>query len=195
MATTQQRVRTNISVRNWAATTNVVVNEVQRVWLALVQARGLPNTYLTERRDLITNGLWTWLSMQHLNRAILEVYSEGSTGATERWDLVFDYAPPGSGLDADVRGEWKTYIDEIVAFTGALAELPPGSIYRVVVDLKPEVGGQPPAHVEGWGPTRLLSTEGMSARPVRSGEPVIRADLIGVGLEYWGRAQESEPRS
>jgi hypothetical protein len=192
MAVTQQKVRGRIGVKTWTQAILYVSQEVIRFWFIILQQRGLSNDHILKNRETITNGLYTWLLTRHLRQAILELYQEGSSEATERWDMTFKFADPDKedvSTEAGTEDVWKTYLDEVADFMRTLNALPPGTIYRVVVDLEDEVEGLPPVAVPGWSPGELKRVDHLEQHAF--GEPIIDTkgsgqDLIKVKMEYWG---------
>jgi PAS domain-containing protein len=182
------RVRGRVGVKTWAKATNYVANEVFRVWLIILSQRGQNNAGLLQQREVINNGLFTWLATHHLKKAILEIFQPSSSEAVERWDMEFTYANPTIEDIADedeVDEVWKTYLDEITPFMARMKALPAGTLYRVVVDLEDEVDGIPPPPVSGWEAATLRNIDHLQQQ--KFGE-VIKVDgLINVGMGVWGR--------
>jgi len=131
-----------------------VTNEVFRIWLTILNARGLFSDKLLDEREEITKGLFTWLMTHHLHSTVLEVYRAGLDDAIERWDMVFKYTPSFERPmgQRDIDATWQTIPDEISRLT---ERLPPDAIYRIVLGLHPEVEGMPPPAIRGWTPTIL----------------------------------------
>ena len=160
----QEGIWVQIVAKTWAKAILYVANEVIRVWIIILQQRGLGNEKLLQDKETINNGLFTWLLTHHLERAVLEMYQEGATEAVERWDMIFKYADPNkenvTGQE-EVDDVWKTYLDEVLEFImRKLNVLPSGTTYRVVVGLRDEVEGfPPPFEVSGWSPTTLRKAD------------------------------------
>lgn len=189
MATTASRVKGRVGVKTWAKATNYVATEIFRVWFIILQQRGLANTDLLQQKEILNNGLFTWLTTRHLKKAILEIYEPSSSEAVERWDMEFVYADPrveDLNSEDSVDEAWKTYLDEMTAFMARMNALPPGTEYRVVVDLEDEVDGNPPPSVAGWSSTTLRNTDNLQLQ--KFGEKIIRAgNLIDVTMDVRGR--------
>jgi len=185
----QEGIWVQIVAKTWAKAILYVANEVIRVWIIILQQRGLGNEKLLQDKETINNGLFTWLLTHHLGQAVLEMYQEGATEATERWDMIFKYADPNKENVTDqeeVDDVWKTYLDEVSEFMRKLNALPSGTTYRVVVNLKDAVEGYPPPEVPGWSPTTLRNFDHLQKHEF--GEPVITAGgKIQVGMEFWGK--------
>ncbi len=183
----REKVKGEVGVKTWTKATIFVANEVFHVWFVILQQRGLSNTDLLQKKEILVNGLFTWLLTRHLKMAVLEVYQGSSSEATERWDLIFKYANPNEDVSSEdeVDNVWQTYLAEVTEFAKKLNALPPGAVYRVVVDLEDKVEGQPPPDVEGWAPTTLRNTNNLQRHEF--GEDVIKAGgKIKVGMEFWG---------
>jgi hypothetical protein len=183
------RVKGRVGVKTWARATNYVANEVFRVWFIILSQRGLANADLLQKREVLNNGIYTWLATHHLKKAILEIYQPSSSEAVERWDMEFTYADPNVEDVSNEEGVdeiWKTYLDEMTTFMARMNALPSGTIYRVVVDLEDEVDGMPPPPVDGWGSTTLRNADHLQQQ--RFGENIISTGgLIDVGMGVWGR--------
>lgn len=189
MASAVSRVKGRVGVKTWAKATNYVATEIFRVWFIIIQQRGLANTDLLQKKEILNNGLFTWLTTRYLKRAILEIYEPSSSEAVERWDMEFAYADPRAedlNSEDSVDEVWKTYLDEMTAFMVRMNALPPGTEYRVVVDLEDEIDGNPPPAVAGWSSTTLRNTDNLQLQ--NFGEQIIRAGgLIDVSMGVRGR--------
>lgn len=193
MPATTQRVKCEVGVKTWTQAILYVVNNVFRVWLIILQQRGLNNEILLRDKETLNKGLFTWLTTHHLNKAILEVFETGKSEAAERWDLIFTYKDPTqediSGAE-DANKVWKTYLDEVSAFMKRLNALPSGTTYRVVVSLNSDVEGQSPPEVPGWSSTTLKDVTHLNN--MKFGEPIIQSGgLITTNMEFWGGIPDS----
>jgi hypothetical protein len=176
------KVRGEIGVRVWTTATIYVANEVMRVFFIILDQRGLHNSKLNSQKEVITNGLFTWITTRYLKAAFLEIYhSENQNKAVERWDLGFKYEEPKADIDPEnsTEREFKTYIEKIYKIQVKLNALPEGTEYRVVVNLE-----QGAPAVEGWHSTTLKDISHLEKHHI--GE-MIDTGLINVGMEYWGK--------
>ncbi|MCK4240918.1 MAG: hypothetical protein KAX30_04790 [Candidatus Atribacteria bacterium] len=175
------KVRGEIGVRVWTTATIYVANEVMRVFFIILDQRGLPNSKLNSQKEVITNGLFTWITTRYLKAAFLELYGPGENKAVERWDLGFRYEEPTADIDPEnsTERQFKTYIEKIYEIQAKLNALPEGTEYRVVVNLE-----QGAPAVEGWQPTTLKDISHLEKHNI--GE-MIDTGLINVGMEYWGK--------
>lgn len=184
MARGISKVRGEVGVRIWTKATIYVANEVMRVFITLLDQRRLNNYKLLQQKEVITNGLFTWITTRHLKTAVLEIYHQNDTNkAIERWDLVFMYEEPtdDDGFYEDKTEKlFETYLDEVSEFMRELAALPEGTEYRIVVDLD-----EGALAVEGWQPTIFKDISHLQQH--HFGDDVIRTGLIDLGMEYWGR--------
>jgi hypothetical protein len=141
---------THVSQRE-AVTVNVaersvtyIANTMFQVLFRIVAGRGLSPQHMSENRESLENGLFTWLAEQTLLRAFLEVFIASSDEAIERWDFDFTYT-------SDPRqGTRQPPVDEINRLCGTLRALPAGTQYRIVVQTAPGA-----TRVPGWEPTNL----------------------------------------
>ena len=176
------KIRGEIGVRVWTTATIYVANEVMRIFFIILDQRGLNNSKLLQQKEVINNGLYTWITTRHLKAAFLEIYHpEDQNKAVERWDFGFRYEEPKADIDPEnsTERQFKTYIEKIYEIQQRLDALPEGTEYRVVVNLEP---GAPA--VEGWQPTTLKDISQLERYHI--GE-MIDTGLINVGMEYWGR--------
>jgi len=176
------RIRGEIGVRVWTTATIYVANEVMRIFFIILDQRGLDNSKLLQQKEVINNGLYTWITTRHLKAAFLEIYHpEDPNKAVERWDLGFRYEEPKADIDPEnsTERQFETYIEKIYEIQKKLDALPEGTEYRVVVNLE---DGAP--EVEGWQPTTLKDISHLERHHI--GE-MIDTGVIKVGMEYWGR--------
>ena len=161
------RVGVNVSARSMV----YVANEITRLFLDIVNQRGLPLDYLNELLDTILTGLRTWIAGHWLTNAVLEIYDPSSDQLIQCIDLGLTYA-------AQMRGEehFETAIDQVRAALGH-DQLEPHIRYRVVVQL---ARGAP--NLPGWEATRLRSREHLRRAHL---DGVIDTVGIDVGMEYW----------
>ncbi|GAA1739038.1 hypothetical protein GCM10009681_07300 [Luedemannella helvata] len=152
MAISGTQVRTSVHV---AARSYVyIANEINRIFLESIQSAGLDPTAYVEIQQTIENGLRTWITMQYLEAAHLEIVERGTQVVRSRIDLGLSYVQNPSD------DRYSTDIDRV---RGALAGTPKmfGCEYRVVVTLK---DGAP--DVSGWGPTSLGSVDHLQRQDV-----------------------------
>lgn len=167
-----QKVHGKLGIRLWTRSVNYVANEVHRTWLELVNLRGLPVDYLVSRRQLLTDGLYTWLSLRKLKRTVMEL-SDSSGNVVERWDMQFSYDTTASDSE-----HYQTSLDRLTEAAGALSTLPPETQYRVLVDLEPDA-----PKVPGWGSSRFGDISHLQSRDLGG---VIDTARIGMQMVYYG---------
>lgn len=171
-----QKVHGRVGLRLWTRSITYIANEIQRVWMEVANARGASLDYLLSRSETIKNGLVAWLTTRSLNRATLEFYtSERDSEAAERWDMAFTYDTTGQRDSED----YQTHLDRITSLAREVKALPPGTCYRVVVDLAPEAVAVP-----GWSNTALRNVSHLQRYDLGD---AIESTRIGVQMEYHGR--------
>lgn len=165
--------RTRLRVATYTESVTHLAHGVLDIFQAIVVKLGLSTSYLDGNWAALMRGIKTWLNGQHLKTVHLEVIDRNGQ-PWSRCDLELTY------YDAGVSDVF--YVDLEVGRFSAMkfGPPPPGTYYRVVVDLKP---GAP--LVEGWGSTSLLSTEGM--RRIRAGG-AIGSPHIQANLDFWRRS-------
>jgi len=138
MATiTQQQVRVSMNVLTMSV--NYMVNTVMQLMLRIIKERGLSPKELIRDRDLLEDGLSTWLREQTLESLHVEVVSRRGEKALEIWTTVLEYrAEP----DLQVR---KPPVDQLATLCKKLRSLPSGTRYRILVSLRPGA-----TEVPGW---------------------------------------------
>ena len=136
---------------------------------------GLDPGKVTRNWHALDRGIRTWLFTRDLWQVVLEVYRAGTQSPVGRWDFDIEY-----GLGADGEGEMWTDPDAIRYAITKCGLDPGGCDYRIVAVTKP--GAQ---HVEGWGPTTLLSTDGFVRHSVGT---TIGANPLATRTAYWRRS-------
>lgn len=180
-------VRAELGVRIWTRATIYVANEIMRVFLIILDQRGLSNSKLISQKEAINNGLYTWIATRYLNTVICEVYLPSDPNKPiERWGLSFIYEEPKPDEKIDnpenaAHNQFKTYIEQIYELTMKLDTLPEGTEYRIVVNLDPDA----PA-VEGWQPTTIRDISHLKEHHI--GDEMVETGLISVGMEYRRRS-------
>ncbi len=137
----------------------------------VIRENGLSPEKLMQDRDVITNGMRTWLNSGHLTQVVVEFYRPGATTADARWEFPVGYS--GSGVEDDM---WldKSYLKQLIA----KAKRPSSECsYRIV--LFTSSGAQ---RVAGFSDCTLLPTGSMVAR---SAGTVIATGHVTAGVTYW----------
>ncbi|HXE74702.1 MAG TPA: hypothetical protein VNN18_03555 [Candidatus Xenobia bacterium] len=124
------------------------VNTVFQTMFKVVGGRGLPSDYLIERRKVIEDGLFTWLTEQALFSLHVEVFKRGENKCIERWDFEFVYrAEPDEKVG-------RPPLEELEQFMSKLKSLPAGAQYGLLANLKAGY-----TEVPGWSPRELMELE------------------------------------
>lgn len=139
----------------------------------IIRESGLSPEKFSGQWKTIHAGVTTWLTSQHLERLILEVYNPKTDGLVGRWDFDIVYSYRGDGafwIDPDAikyhilkQGVW-----------------PASCEYRIVATTKP--GRQ---DVSGWSSTTLRSTDGFVKQSIGTS---INGSGLSSGTGYWRKA-------
>jgi hypothetical protein len=135
---------TDVIINTMTKTSNFVVNSVFLTLFRIANGRDLSPTYLSERRQVIEEGIFTWISEQTLETLILEVYLMGTDQGLERYEFKFHYV---ADPDMEVR---HTPIKQIETFLSTLKQLPSEATYQVLVTLKTGA-----TQIPGWPPSKF----------------------------------------
>ena len=127
----------NVLERSVTATANWVFQLALRV----AKLRGLSPDSLIGKRQIIEDGLFTWLAEQTLEGISIEILDSKGEDAFERFDFEFTYR---AEADLAVRNPNIAKLEE---FCRTLRELPSGVEYRMVVSTASGA-----TKVEGWYP-------------------------------------------
>jgi hypothetical protein len=131
-------VDTNI----FAKSKNMVVNTVMETLLEISYRRHLDPAALLDLRKKIEDAVYVWLHDRTLMGLMLEVSLPESANALENWEMVFFYKDDPNN---EVK---KAPTQEMKRFAESLKDLPPGSAYRLLVNLAPDA-----KMLEGWSRT------------------------------------------
>lgn len=145
-ANTNVRQSVGVTVNTAERSVTFVANTMFQVLFRIATGRGLSPDYITRNREVIENGLFTWLAEQTLQRAYLEVFLSGHSQAIERWEFEFTY------IDTPEAGAKQPPVAELAELCGILKALPRRAEYRVVVQTSPGA-----TKVPGWKSTNLRS--------------------------------------
>jgi len=144
-------VRTSVHV---AAKSYVYIsNEINRIFYETIQSAGLDPTAYAQLQGTIESGLRTWITMQYLDQAHLEIIDSRTREVRSRIDLGLSYV--GNNED-----RYATDISRVREALRGTARMD-GCEYRVVVTLK---DGAPP--VKGWDATTLGSVDHLQRQDV-----------------------------
>lgn len=145
---TRVAVQTETRVRTAVHLTDAIMGTFSHILAHL----GLNSAYLTKHWATIEAGLKTWIAEGSLEDVRLECGPRSKPNAV--FEIPISYKITGSG---DI-----TFVTSQTRITRTLAKLqtvPAGTSYRVVV----ERNTSSHSHVDGWAPTTLADTSGMSS--------------------------------
>ena len=161
------RVNTYSSTHTIAHVTTNMLNFLKEI----IRETGLDPSHLMDEWGSLERAIRTWLNSRHLYRVVLEIYDPRTDALVPpRWDIdvVYDYAGDGT-LWADSNA--IRYHVQKAGFAASRCK------YRFILmnhDGRPDV--------EGWGPTNLRSTDGLSRYSIGS---TIGGNGIGTDASYW----------
>lgn len=150
-----------------------VATNILRGLKQIIAGCGLDVSKLSRQWDVLENGVAAWVSSQHLQELVLEVWDPRSPSRlVGRFDFTIDYGYYGTAdgelwLDPDT-------VSWAIKKNGAY---PSSCDYRIVADT---ADGAP--SVAGWSSTTLLATDGLSRHSVGT---AMGGGSIGAGLSYW----------
>lgn len=161
---------TSVTVNTYTHSVTYVTDKMLKSLKDIIRLSGLSPEKLTRDWGVLTRGISTWLSTEHLQQVHLEVYDPKTDKLIGRWDFEIYYGFAGDGafwVDTDLikyhilkSGNW------------------PGSCeYRIVVTNKP---GRP--DVDGWSKATLRSTDGFVKQSIGTG---IDGSGLSTGMSYW----------
>ena len=150
---TQAGVQTRTSVHVTAKAYTYIANEISRIFYDVIQSAGLDPTAYANLQRTIEAGLRTWITMQKLEAAHLEIVEPGSQRVRSRVDLGLTYG----GFNDDQYSTDMAKVRQALAGTVRMD----GCEYRVVVTLGPNAPS-----VAGWGPTNLGSVDHLQRNDV-----------------------------
>ena len=159
-------VETQIEVSTHTAALNFVTNQTITMFLKYVNQRGLDTAYLTRNRDILEDGIWTWLAGRHLEKAVLEVYRDDDDTLVERLDLPFAYTKPDE-VDAETaqqlqEQDFESFHEVVLEHVQDLDAPPEDCRCRVIVSLQDNEDGQAPLPVDGWTKSSFRDTDHLS---------------------------------
>lgn len=152
-----------------------VSNEVLNFIIRIVNGRGLDLGYVNRNRDIIADGLFAWVGTRKLEKLILEIHDEGKDHVVERFDMNFEYSAVVPSTRDSI---FETNMNKLEDFLAKLPGHNSDLAYRIIAVVSP---GAP--EVSGWSPTALRSVDHLKNQSLGG---MIKADYIGVAMEYWG---------
>lgn len=163
MTQSSVKTKTKTDVSTWTTALTYATNQTISLLMKYANQRGLDTNYLTRNRDVLEDGLYTWLCSRHLDEVYLEVYNPNTDTVEERLDIGFQHEDPSIADNETAR---KLQEKEFEALHSSIleqvrrSEAPPdGCRYRVVVSFRETEEGEDPPDVDGWSPTSLRSVD------------------------------------
>jgi hypothetical protein len=146
-----------------------MVNEINRIFLESITGAGLDPSELAQVLHDVERGLRTWVTLQQLEAAHLEIWDPATDRVRMRVDLAIAFhSDPGERYDANIER-----VRGAVAGVGNLT----GCRYRVLVTLAPNA-----AEVRGWGTTTMRSVDHLQQHQVGD---VVNTSRGSVAMSYY----------
>jgi len=164
---------TSVVVNTYAHSVTYVTDKMLMSLKEIIRCSGLSPEKLAGEWKVLHRGISTWLSSQHLQTVVLEVYNPSTNKPIGRWDFDIQYGASGDG------GMWVN-TDEIKHHIQKAGQWPASCKYDIIVTTKT---GK--AAVEGWGDTAFRSTDGMVRQSLGT---TIDGSGLKSGTAYWRRA-------
>jgi hypothetical protein len=164
----------NVTVNTYTHSVVYVADNILKSLKDIIVLSGLDPTNLVDDWASKMRGLQAWLTSQHLERVILEVFDPKTDALVGRWDIDVVYTM-GSG-----DGGFWTDTDQIKYHIGKAGLVPSAARYRILLQNKP---GRP--DVEGWGPAEYRSTEGFVRQSLGT---TIEHNGLGGSAAYWRKS-------
>ncbi len=166
---------TTVFVNTYAYSVTYVTDKLLTQVKDIIRLSGLDPGRLTDDWECLERGISTWLSTQHLEEVVLEVYDPKTGRLILRWDFEIYYGFMGDG---------SFWVDpEDVRYHIRKQDvLPSTCCYRVVATTKL---GRP--DVLGWSTTTLLSRDGFVKQSIGT---TIDGSGLSTRAGYWRRAAQ-----
>lgn len=185
------QTETKVEVSTWTASYNYATNQVVSILHKIANQRGLGTGYLTRHKDILEDGIYTWLCGRYLEAVHLEVYDPETDEVVERPDFEFVYTAPKEADEETVRQvqeqQFEALHREFLDAMSTLEAPPEGCRYRLVVSLIENEEGQEPPPVAGWSSSSLRSTDHL--REMDLGQWLDAGAVRGSGT-FWHGSEE-----
>jgi hypothetical protein len=162
-----------VSVSTFTHTAGYLTANLIRSITDIVKEVGLDPGELPSQT--LDRGLKVWIESEDLTKLVLEIYERSTNELFKRFDFDLDYTYSTSS-----DGSFWLDTDQVKFAIRKAGLLPSSCSYAVVATTKP---GRP--DVEGWSPTTLRSTNGMTRHAVGT---AIGAGSSAAGLAYYSRS-------
>jgi hypothetical protein len=168
---TSTAVSVNTFTHSVTYVTDQILLSIRRIisWSELDPAKFLGN------RDVLENGVKTWLRTRDLEQAMLEIIEPITAKLLVRWDIDVRYTS-----NANDDGTFWADTDAIKNAIKKCGAVPSECRYRILVHLK-----EGATAVSGWATTTLSSTDGLKRYCVGT---TIGANSVAAGTAYWKRS-------
>ena len=137
--------RTDVRIRTQTRSVVFVCNEMIRILVETVRARGLPLDYLQRNHELFSASFRTWLAGRWLNHLTVEVYDPKNDRLVEKYILGVAYEPEAEGEEV-----FESSMNKLQSELTRLRDLRPGCRYEVLVNLSKDAPDLP-----GWSKKQL----------------------------------------
>lgn len=163
-----------VSVYSYAHSVSYVTDNILKSLKDIIRLSGLSPEHLADEWASLHRAISTWISSQHLEQVILEVYNPKTDALVTRWDIDVVYAWDGSA------GQFWTDTEQLRYAILKQGLWPSEARYRVLLQNKP---GRPA--VAGWGPASARSLDGFVRQSLGT---TIEHGGLGASAHYWRAA-------
>lgn len=163
---------TSIRVNAYSHTVAYLSDKLLDSLKVVVYQAGLDLDSFLNSWESTDRALRTWLKSRHLEKVVLEIYNPDTKKLVTRWDLNIEYTDSYSD-----DGQFWADSDAIKFAIKKCGEIPSKCQYDIKILNKT---GRP--DVDGWGPCKFRSTEGLVRR---SAGTTIDAGAAGASADYW----------
>ena len=163
-----------VSVYSYAHSVSYVTDNILKSLKDIIRLSGLSPERLTDEWASLHRAMSTWITSQHLEQVILEVYNPKTDALVTRWEIDVVYAWDGSA------GQFWTDTEQLRYAILKEGLWPSEAHYRVLLQNKP---GRPA--VSGWGPASARSLDGFVRQSLGT---TIEHGGLGASAHYWRAA-------
>jgi hypothetical protein len=162
-----------VAVYSYAHSVSYVTDNILRSLKNIILLSGLSPAKLVDDWASLHQAISTWITSQHLEKVILEVWNPSTGALVTRWDVDVAYAWDASA------GHFWTDTDQLRYAILKEGLWPSEAQYRVLLRTKP---GEP--DVGDWGPVKARSLDGFVRQSLGT---TVEHGGLGATTHYWRR--------
>ena len=162
-----------VAVYSYAHSVSYVTDNILRSLKNIILLSGLSPAKLVDDWSSLHLAISTWITSQHLEKVILEVWNRSTGALVTRWDIDVVYAWDASA------GQFWTDTDQLRFAIRKAGLWPSEAEYRVLLRTKP---GEP--QVDNWGDVQTRSLDGFVRQSLGT---TIEHGGLGATTHYWRR--------